>query len=181
MSFQAYMDTIEAKTGKKPADFRRLARERGLETYGETVAWLKAEFALGHGHANAMAHVILETFDHELTIDEQIAKHFAGGKAPWRKSYDELIAAVETFGPDIGLSPSSSYISIVRSGKKFAIVQVTSKRLDVGIKLKDAAAEGRFEAAGAWNAMVTHRVRVSDPGDVDAELLSWLRRAYEGA
>jgi len=63
MSFQAYLDNIQAKTGKTPADFRRLATEKGFAEDGElkpgvkagaVVAWLKADFGLGHGHAMAI-------------------------------------------------------------------------------------------------------------------------------
>lgn len=61
MSFQAYLDNIEIKTGKKPNDFIALANEKGFgpETKaGEMVSWLKEDFGLGHGHAMAMVHVI---------------------------------------------------------------------------------------------------------------------------
>lgn len=63
MSFQAYLDTVEAKTGKSPADFKKLAKEKGLLSggrlradvkAGEIVAWLKKDFELGHGHAMAI-------------------------------------------------------------------------------------------------------------------------------
>ncbi len=61
MSFQAYLDNIEDKTGKTPNDFIILAKEKGFDENtksGEIVAWLKEEFKLGHGHAMAMTHVI---------------------------------------------------------------------------------------------------------------------------
>lgn len=61
MSFQAYLDNIEAKTGKTPNDFIALAKEKGFgaETKaGEIVSWLKQDFGLGHGHAMALVHVI---------------------------------------------------------------------------------------------------------------------------
>jgi len=63
MSFQAYLDNIKAKTGKSSADFRRLATDNGFAEGGKlkasvkagaVVAWLKADFALGHGHAMAI-------------------------------------------------------------------------------------------------------------------------------
>ncbi|MGH2486281.1 MAG: DUF5655 domain-containing protein, partial [Ktedonobacterales bacterium] len=72
-------------------------------------------------------------------------------------------------------------ISILRRTKKFAIVQVTSARMDIGIKLKGVEATGRLEHAGAWNSMVTHRVRVSDPSELDGELLIWLKQAFDMA
>ncbi len=63
MSFQAYLDNIQAKTGRSPADFRALAAKKGFTRdgtvapgvkAGEIVAWLKADFKLGHGHAMAI-------------------------------------------------------------------------------------------------------------------------------
>lgn len=61
MSFQAYLDNIEQKTGKTPNEFIALAQEKGFGANtksGEIVAWLKEDFELGHGHAMAMVHVI---------------------------------------------------------------------------------------------------------------------------
>ena len=63
MSFQAYLDNIQTKTGKSPDDFRKLAAKRGLTEGGKLkadvkagviVAWLKEEYGLGHGHAMAI-------------------------------------------------------------------------------------------------------------------------------
>ena len=59
MSFQAYIDNIKAKTGKTPADFKKLAKEKGLLKPGvkatEIVNWLKQDFDLGRGHAMAIS------------------------------------------------------------------------------------------------------------------------------
>ena len=58
MSFQAYLDNIQKKTGKSPDDFKKLAAEKGLLApgikAGQIVAWLKEDFGLGHGHAMAI-------------------------------------------------------------------------------------------------------------------------------
>jgi hypothetical protein len=63
MSFQGYLKTIKEKTGKDPADFRKLAEEKGFTVNGTLnsdlkataiVDWLKADFSLGHGHAMAI-------------------------------------------------------------------------------------------------------------------------------
>jgi len=62
MSFQAYLDNIEQKTGKTPLEFIELAKSKGFDNpsvkAGEIVAWLKQDFGLGHGHAMALVHVI---------------------------------------------------------------------------------------------------------------------------
>jgi len=58
MSFQAYLDNIQKKTGKTPDDFKKMAEAKGLLKpgikAGEIVAWLKQDFKLGHGHAMAI-------------------------------------------------------------------------------------------------------------------------------
>lgn len=61
MTFKAYLDNIQAKTGMSPDDFLALAQKKGLIERGKKVAkhsdllsWLKSDIGLGHGHANAM-------------------------------------------------------------------------------------------------------------------------------
>lgn len=180
MTFQAYLDTIKAKTGLVPEDFRLLADDRGLLDAGVTtaqvIAWLKQDFGLGAGHAMA----IVSTFHEHPNADARLAKQFAGGRARWRSTFDDLVVVLDTHGPVV-IAPTDTYVSLLNGSAKFAIVAMTADRLDVGIKLKSAPVTPRFESAGSWNSMVTHRVRVSDPAEVDTELLGWLRRAYDAA
>ena len=58
MSFQAYLDNIEKKTGKNLDDFKKIATEKSFLVDGkltvkatEIVNWLKTDFELGHGMA----------------------------------------------------------------------------------------------------------------------------------
>ena len=63
MSFQAYLDNIQTKTGKTADDFKKLGEKKGFTQKGkliegvkagEVVKWLKQDFELGHGHAMAI-------------------------------------------------------------------------------------------------------------------------------
>jgi hypothetical protein len=54
-------------------------------------------------------------------------------------------------------------------------------RIDVGLILPDVPADGRLEPAASFNALFTHRVRVSGLEAIDAELTGWLRHAYNRA
>ena len=54
MTYKAYIDNIKAKTGNRSEYFQTFAKEKGLTKYGELLAWLKADFGLGRGHANAI-------------------------------------------------------------------------------------------------------------------------------
>jgi hypothetical protein len=182
MTYQAYLDTIKAKTGKTPDDFRALAAQKGLTKYPEMMAWLKADFGLGHGHANVIAQLLAHADEPKVTPDERIDKLFSGGKQKWRKEYDALVNKLAGFGEDVRMAPTNTYISLLRGGYKFGIIEpAAAGHLDIGIKLKGAAPTERFTAAGSWNAMVTHRVRISDTSQMDAEVLVWLKLAYDAA
>lgn len=62
MSFQAYLDAVEDKTGLTPRRLVEIAKERGFDgpdvKAGVIVDWLKADYGLGRGHAMAIVHVI---------------------------------------------------------------------------------------------------------------------------
>ncbi|HEU0296930.1 MAG TPA: DUF4287 domain-containing protein [Anaerolineales bacterium] len=58
MSFQAYLDNVEEKTGKTPNDFIAEAKEKNITEFKDIIAWLKNDYELGTGHARAIAYVI---------------------------------------------------------------------------------------------------------------------------
>ena len=60
MSFQAYLDNVETKTGKSADELKSLAIDKGFANEGglapgikpgAIIDWLKSDFDLGHGHA----------------------------------------------------------------------------------------------------------------------------------
>lgn len=62
MSFQAYLDTIEDRTGLTPRQLLDVAKDRGYDApdvkAGAILDWLKADYGLGRGHGMALVHVI---------------------------------------------------------------------------------------------------------------------------
>ncbi len=91
MSFKAYLDNIEAKTGKSPADFRKLAEQKGFTVRGtiakdvkagQIVEWLKQDFDLGRGHAMAIVALLKEHRDSEPSkAVKPAAKKKQGGRS----------------------------------------------------------------------------------------------------
>ena len=76
------------------------------------------------------------------------------------------------------MAPKKTYVSLRRK-KQFALIQPSTKtRVDLGINLKGKNPGGRLEASGSFNAMVSHRVRLESPGDVNAEVVGWLKEAF---
>ena len=58
MSFQAYLDNVEEKTGKTPKQFIAEAKKKKLTEFKDIIVWLKKDYGLGLGHARAIAYVI---------------------------------------------------------------------------------------------------------------------------
>ena len=61
MSFQAYIDAVEKKSGMVPQDLLDIAHGKGFgpdTKAGEIVDWLKADYDIGRGHAMAFVHVV---------------------------------------------------------------------------------------------------------------------------
>ena len=66
MSFQAYLDNVEEKTGKTPNDFISEAQRKNLTEFKDIIGWLKKDYGLGLGHARAIAYVIRNGANFEL-------------------------------------------------------------------------------------------------------------------
>ena len=185
MTFQAYLDTIEKKTGLKAEDFVAKARAKGFlngkTKAGDIVNWLKTDYGLGHGHAMALVNVFKHASGNVTSRDDKIEKQFAGKKERWRPVFDRLLGHIQSLGNDVRLSPTSSYISILRGKNKVAIVSATADRMDVGLKLKGEPFSDRFIDAATFNQMVTHKVSLNEPDELDQGVIEFAARAYDAA
>lgn len=175
--------SLEKTTGKSLDNWTRLVRKSGKQKHGEVVSWLKSEHGVTHGYANLIAHSSFKSDagSQRAAGTDLVSEMFAGDKAALRPIFDAIMKQVRAFGDDIEESPKKGYLSLRRSTQFATLHPSTKTRFDVGLKLKGAAAQGRLEAAGSWNGMVTHRVRLESAGDVDKQLIAWLKQAYSSA
>ena len=57
----SYFPSIEKKYGRPIAEWKALIRASELSKHMDLVNWLKSEYQMGHGHANALvAHTLQE-------------------------------------------------------------------------------------------------------------------------
>jgi hypothetical protein len=113
--------------------------------------------------------------------DELLTAQYAGAKQALAPIYEHLVSVLKKLGPDVEIAVKKNNVSIRRT-KQFALLQPsTATRLDVGLILKGVKPTDRLEAAGSFNAMFTHRVRIGSIRDVDADFKAWARQAYEAA
>lgn len=176
---QTMIRNLEQSSGKSLEQWVVLIRKTGIQKHGEIVKALKEEHGLTHGYANLVAHTALQSAAIHSDDDALIESQYAGPKAALRPVYDRLLAEVSKFGKDVEIAPKKTYVSLRRK-KQFGLVQPsTATRVDVGLNLKGVPPAGRLETSGSFNAMCSHRVRISSAEEIDQELVGWLRQAYE--
>lgn len=172
---------ITEKTGRSVPEWVKIVEKSGLQKHGEIVKFLKTDHGFTHGYANLVAHQALQSSAAHQDDGDLVAAQYAGDKEALRPIYDKILKAARGFGSDLEVAPKKGYISLRRK-KQFALVQPSTRtRVDLGINLKSMPPAGRLEASGSFNAMVSHRVRLETPEDVDAEVIAWLKDAYDAA
>jgi len=172
---------MEEKTGKDLAGWLSITQTSGLEKHGQIVKLLKSEHGMTHGYASMVAHETLRAGTAPSSGGDLVDSQYSGVKEDLRPIYDALIQQISEFGDDLEVAPKKSYVSLRRS-KQFGLIQPSTKtRVDVGINLKGGEPTERLEPSGSFNAMVSHRVRLTRPEEVDSELVGWLKEAYEAS
>lgn len=169
---------IERSTGRSLADWIRIVAESGLEKHGQQVAMLKADHGLTHGNANLIAIKAREEASGGPPSDDALVDaHYAGRHAGLRPLYEAIVKEVRRFGDDVELAPKKTYVSL-RRRKQFGQVGPAAGQLEVCLNLPGRQGTERLRPI---SGMATHRVRISDARELDAELIGWLREAYERA
>lgn len=167
---------IEAKTGMTIAALKALVRASGLEKHSAIRDMLKEKFGLGFGDANTLAHAARQ--ESEPAVAEP-GGLYSGAKSALRPIHDKLMAAIEPWG-GFELAPKKTYVSLRRK-KQFAMIgPATNTRVEVGLNLSGVMPSARLEAMPP-KSMCSFRVKVTNEAEVDAELIAWIRQAYEQA
>lgn len=165
------------KTGKSVDHWIVLVRESGLAKHGEQMKLLKAEHGLTHGFANLVCQ--LAKADPNTKDEDLLAAQFEK-KPDLRPIYDALSAAAEKLGSDVEIAIKKTSVAFRRSNNFAVVTPATKTRLDVGLNLKGTEGTDRLKPEKP-GAMCTHKVGVSSTDELDAELMAWLKAAYEAA
>lgn len=176
---------IEAKTGKTIGELRELLVGSGLAKHGELRSFAMEKLGLGYGDANTLVHVALASDGQSaaqaegLSTEDVLAGIYADKKAPLRPIHDELMAAIGKFG-EFEIAPKKGYVSLRRT-KQFAMIGPGSAtRVDVGLNMKGVAPTERLLAEKP-GGMCQYKVKLTTASEVDAELVGWIRQAYDAA
>ena len=174
---------IEKRTGKSLAELTAIVKGSGLSKHGEMVAMLKSTLGMGHGDANTLVHIVRKSdargAAEELSSEQVLDGLYTGPKAALRPIHDKLLVAIRKFG-DFEEAPKKTYVSYRRK-KQFAMIgPATKTRVEVGLNMKGLEATDRLQELPAGQ-MCNYKVKLTDVAEVNAELIAWIRAAYEAA
>lgn len=180
---ETQLKNIQSKTGKSLEELGQFAQASGLTKHGELRDLFKRELGLGHGDANALVHALVNPdggrATQEVTPDAVLDEIYTGLKAALRPIHDKLMNAIYDFG-DLEIAPKKGYVSLRRK-KQFAMIgPATKSQVEVGLNAKGLPAAERLTVVPA-GGMCNYKVRLAEPTDVDNELITWLKAAYESA
>lgn len=169
---------LQEKTGHTLEHWIKVVKATKLDKHKAIMDNLKSEHGFTHGFANFVALKSREadagSIDDNTLLDNQYK-----GKEVLKPIYEQLLAEIQKFGSDITITPKKDSVSCIRK-RQFALIKpATKNRIDLGLKIKDKPNEGRLEDSGPFGTMCTHRVKIEQLEDLDAEVIGWLMEAYE--
>lgn len=170
---QSQLRNIEKDYGQSIDELVLAVTSSGLTKHTDVVAMLKQRYGMSHGAAHRVSLVARSRAPEPALAGAPVAPQL-------QDLYARLLKKASAVGTDVEPAPKKGYVSL-RRRKQFAMLQPGARWINVGLVLAKQAPAGRLESAAKWNALFTHRVRVAKTSDIDDELESWLRTAYNDA
>ncbi|MBB5205203.1 hypothetical protein HNQ51_002522 [Inhella inkyongensis] len=180
---------IQAKTGKTLVQLHALLESSGLAKHGEKRSWLMETLGLGYGDANTVVTLQGKPLPAGLegaapaaavvASEDPLDAIYSGNKAALRPLHEAVMAQIQTLG-DFEIAPKKAYLSLRRS-KQFAMVgPATAKQIEIGLNCKTLAEHPRLKHLPP-GGMCQASTRIESADQIDAELMAWLRAAFESA
>lgn len=171
---------IETRTGQSLTQLSTLLADSGLSKHGDKRKFLMEQLGLGYGDANTVVHLAAQAANPAAQDDsDPLAALYTGAKAGLRPIHEALLAHIDRFGT-YETAPKKTYVSLRRS-KQFAMIgPATKTQVEVGLNIRQLADDPRLKAQPA-GGMCQYKLRLATIEEIDADVVAWLRAAYDAA
>ena len=178
---QTMINNLLKNTGKSLEQWIKLVQRENFTKHGEYLKFLKEKHGLTHGFANLVAMKARKADAGSVENKDDLIESQYKGKEDFRPLYDALIEEIKSFGNDVEIAPKKAYVSLRRK-KQFAMLQPATKtRFEISVNLKGVDAAGILEEVKTANAMCSHVIKLESITELNAEVMGWLKQAYEEA
>jgi hypothetical protein len=184
---------LKAKTGRSVEEWAAHIRKSGPKEHAARREWLKSEHGLGTNTAwwladragpEAQAKSEEDTPEGYLrAAPAYVEAQYGGKKAALRPIYDGLLKLARSLGTDIKVCPCKTMVPLYRRHVIANITPTTNTRVDLGLALAKHTGKlpKRLIDTGGKEKKdrITHRIPLSSPEEIDAEVAKWLRASYD--
>ena len=186
---QSSMRLLQQRTGRSAEEWAAITEQEGPEGVPARREWLKAAHGFTTNYASLIADLSagegLADMDPDAYLqaaEGYVEAMFSGRRAALRPAYDRLLALAFTLGKDVKACPGKTIVPLYRQHVFAQIKPSTNTRIDLGLALGDVKPAGRLTDTGglAKKDRITHRIPISAPDDIDADIRRWLKKAYDG-
>lgn len=186
---QAVVANLKTKTGKSLDEWIAFVQKRGPKSEEARRDWLKQEHALGTNYAGWIAGRSVGKGEDDTDPEKYLAAaeryvedQYAGAKVGLRPIYDRLLELGLSVGKDVKACPCKTMVPLFRNHAIAEIKAAARGRIDLGLAL--GKYEGKLSkrlvdtGGAAKRDRITHRIPIHALEEVDAEVATWLERAY---
>lgn len=184
---------LKGKTGRSVEEWVAHIRKAGPKDEARRREWLTSEHEMGTNSAWWLTERAQDDWDPAASEDtpegylkaagRYVEEQYAGKKAGLRPVYEALLKLGRGMGKDIKVCPCKTIVPIYREHVIAQIKPTTNTRVDFGLAL--AKHTGRLpkrliDTGGKEKKdRITHRIELTEVGQIDAEVKKWLKVAYE--
>ena len=185
--YQSTIAGMKQKTGKSLEEWITLVKKLAPATEKERREWLQTKHGLGRNYASFIAEQSVGKGDdgtdetYLKQADEYVEKMYSGTKEALRPLFSDLMALGRSLGKDVKVCPCQTMVPLYRKHVFAQIKPTTRTRIDLGLALKDTKVPKRLIDTGGFEKKdrITHRIEITSPKDIDAEVKKWIKIAYE--
>lgn len=167
-------EAFETRLKNTLDELKAMIRESGLTRHGEIREMLKRDLKMGQVDAEVLTLLITQA-----PSENPLEDLYSGAKAALRPIHEKLMSAINQFG-SFEIAPKKSYVSLRRKKQFATIGPATNSRVEVGLNMKGVKPTARL-AAVPPGGICQYKVKLTDVKEVDKELITWIRLAYDAA
>jgi hypothetical protein len=186
---QKWVSELKPKTGHTLDEWIALLKKSGPKDSKARIAWLKSKHKLGTNAATWISDRADGKGGEEdspenylVAASRYVEEQYSGKKSALRPIFERLFQLGKSIAPDVKACPCKSMVPLYRNHVFAQIRPTTNSRVDFGLcftTYKGKLPKRLIDTGGlAKKDRITHRIELTSPSEVDADLEKWLRAAY---
>jgi uncharacterized protein DUF5655/uncharacterized protein DUF4287 len=188
---QKWVSALKGKSGRSLEEWLALVKKEGPDGgHKAIVDWLKVKHKMGHNSAWWIAERAIgkgwEENDPTRYLEsaaQYVEQQYSGAKEKLRPAFEELLDLGKSIGADVKACPCQTMVPLYRNHVFAQIKPTTNSRIDLGFALaryKGKLPKRLIDTGGlAKKDRITHRIEITDSGQIDDDVRKWVTTAYE--